>query len=173
MASQVLAKAAQEYAKEVASHLGNPSATEETYYPPIRNLLAAILSDRVLPFRVVTGTSELRAKGVDRPDVALYETGDFAAVLGEVKTPDRSIKDMAVSTDRKDQIGRYLAQTGVVLLCNVRTFGLLACKAGYVRKSGTPVPPGSRELRQAVGPQMWLRKRAAPSRPKTPTPWLT
>src|SRR5690606_3196685 len=45
-----------------------------------------------------------------------------------------------------DQIGRYLARTGVVLITNVRGFGLLTCAPGYERTADAPVPPAQREL---------------------------
>jgi hypothetical protein len=46
-------------------------------------------------------------------------------VCGEVKLSSQEIKDITLSEDPNDQIGRYLAQTGVVLISNVRGFGLL------------------------------------------------
>jgi hypothetical protein len=70
----------------------------------------------------------------------------MVAAFGEVKLPKMTIADMAMSEDRNDQIGRYLAQTGVVLLCNVRSFGLLACRSGFDRRGVEHVPPAEREL---------------------------
>jgi hypothetical protein len=54
-------------------------------YSIIRDLLTAVLGDRALPFRILTGISERRVKpGADGVDVGLCETGDLAAVLGKV-----------------------------------------------------------------------------------------
>jgi hypothetical protein len=74
----------------------------------------------------------------------------FVGVFGEVKTPAITLEEAVKSTDRNDQIGRYLAQTGAVLISNVRCFGLLACAVGYERSADTPVPPEHRELTAAV-----------------------
>jgi hypothetical protein len=70
----------------------------------------------------------------------------FVGVYGEVKRANFSLETLAVSTEQNDQIGRYLTQTGVVLLCNIRSFGLLACVPGYSRPAAGPVPPEKREL---------------------------
>lgn len=131
------------------------STTEKSYYPAIKELWSRLLESRGLPFEVRVETSERRSgvAGADAPDLALYDRGEFVSVLTEVKPPAVGIEDMAVSVERKDQIGRYLAQTGVVLLCNVRAVGLLACKPGYVRRPGTPVPPQQRDLLDTV--ELW------------------
>lgn len=126
------------------------STTEETFYPAIRDLLSAILRAQNLPFEVRTGTSESKQAGTDRPDFILADSGLFVGVFGEVKKPDATLEDIAVSTERDDQIGRYLSRTGVVLVNNVRGFGLLACAPGYVREQGTPVPPAHRDLIASV-----------------------
>ena len=122
------------------------STTEETFYPAIRELLTVILRSQTLPFEVRTGTSEGKAPSTDRPDFVLADSGLFVGVFGEVKKPDETLEEIAVSTDRNDQIGRYLSRTGVALITNVRGFGLLACAPGYNRKAGTPVPPDQRDL---------------------------
>lgn len=122
------------------------STTEETFYPAVRDLLSAVLRAHNLPFEVRTGTSESKESGTDRPDFILADSGLFVGVFGEIKTPDATLEDIAVSTERNDQIGRYLNRTGVVLVNNVRGFGLLACAPGYVREQGTPVPPNQRDL---------------------------
>ena len=57
-----------------------------------------------------------------------------------MKKSGEVLEELAVSTDQDDQIGRYLAHTGVVLLNNVRGFGLLTSTSGYLREAGTPVP---------------------------------
>jgi hypothetical protein len=54
------------------------------------------------------------------PDFVLGGSTLFVGVYGEVKRADTSLAKLAVSTEQNDQIGRYLSQTGVVLLCNVR-----------------------------------------------------
>lgn len=84
------------------------------------------------------------------PDFVLGDGALFVGVYGEVKRANVSLEELAVSVEQKDQIGRYLAQTGVVLLCNVRGFGLLTCGPGYVRDGVTPVPPGMRVLEKTV-----------------------
>jgi hypothetical protein len=77
--------------------------------------------------RARTGTSEDRLKGgADKPDLVIYDANGAGTIAsGEVKLPGVSLTDLARSTDRNHQVGRYLAQTGVVMLCNVRSFGLL------------------------------------------------
>lgn len=141
-----LAVEAAHYVVETRRLSGLGSTTEETFYPAIRELITAILHAQNLPFEVRTGTSEAKEEGTDRPDFILAGSGLFVGVFGEVKNPDQTLEDLAVSTDRNNQIGRYLARTGVVLLNNVRGFGLLTCAPGYVRKGDTPVPPDQRDL---------------------------
>lgn len=127
-----------------------PTSTETTFYPDVRTLLTAVLRHEQLPFDVRTGTSEKGAASHDMPDFVLGDGALFVGVYGEVKRAGTTLQDLAVSTEQKDQIGRYLAQTGVVLLCNVRGFGLLVCAPGYVRDGVTPVPPGQRVLGKTV-----------------------
>lgn len=127
-----------------------PTSTETTFYPDIRTLLTAILKSEKLPFDVRTGTSEKGKGSNDMPDFVLGDAGLFVGVYGEVKRANTSLQDLANSTAQKDQIGRYLAQTGVVLLCNVRGFGLLVCDPNHVRDGATPVPPASRLLERTV-----------------------
>ena len=140
------------YARDISTCLASPSTTEETYYPAIRDLWKGLLDARGLPSQVRTGTSETRqgAAGVDRSDIAIYDRGEFVVALGEVKTPEVPIRELFVSVDRNDQIGRYLASTGVVLLCNVRSVGLVACRPGYRRDPATPVPVAGRDLLASV-----------------------
>jgi hypothetical protein len=71
-------------------------------------------------FDVITGTSEGGTRRRDMPDFVLGGSTLFVGVYGEVKRADTSLAKLAVSTEQNDQIGRYLSQTGVVLLCNVR-----------------------------------------------------
>lgn len=146
----LITQALRAYRREVVGLANSESTTEESYYGPIRDLLIAVLDQLELPTDVRTGTSEARSGGgTDRPDVALYDgEGDFALVCGEVKLPELSLDQMAVSTERNNQIGRYLAQTGVVLLCNVRGFGLLVPDGSW---EGTgPVPRDQRQLLTTV-----------------------
>ncbi len=134
------------YVEETRRLAAHGSTTEGTYYPAIRDLIVHILRERRLPFEVRTGTSEARAGGSDFPDFTLADRALFVGVFGEVKRPGETLEAMASSTERADQIGRYLARTGTVLLSNVRGFGLLVCAPGYERVAGTPVPPSAREL---------------------------
>ena len=122
------------------------STTEETYYPEIRDLLNTILRGTRLPFETRIATSEARSSGTDRPDFVLADSALFVGVFGEVKLPDVPLAVIAASTDGNNQIGRYLARTGVVLITNIRGFGLLACTPAYDRNPQEPVPPNRREL---------------------------
>jgi Type ISP C-terminal specificity domain/N-6 DNA Methylase len=137
--------------RETLALYKSSSTTERSYYPIIRELWSRLLEQRGLPFEVRAETSERRTggPGADLPDLALYDRGEFVAVFAEVKTTSVSVEEMAVSTERNDQVGRYLSQTGVVLLCNVRAVGLLACKPGYQR-TATAVPLDQRELLETV-----------------------
>lgn len=127
-----------------------PTSTETTFYPDIRTLLSAVLRHQQLPFQVRTGTSEKSPSSYDMPDFVLGDGALFVGVYGEVKRAGISLPDLAISTEQNDQIGRYLAKTGVVLLCNVRGFGLLVCAPGYVRDNSIPVPPSHRVLEKTV-----------------------
>lgn len=127
-----------------------PTSTETTFYPDIKSLLTAVLRLENLPFDVRTGTSEKGKSSHDMPDFVLGDGAVFVGVYGEVKRASIGLEDLAVSIAQNDQIGRYLAQTGVVLLCNVRAFGLLVCKPAYVRDGVTPVPPAQRLLQKTV-----------------------
>jgi hypothetical protein len=148
-----LHKVVREFTADITPLVASKTTREESYYPPVRNLLVAVLKDLGLPAEVRTSTSERRAGGgVDLPDIALYDgAGDFILVCGEVKLPDTDLEEVGMSVGRKDQIGRYLALTRVVLLCNVRSFGLLTADPEY--KGAGPVPPESRRLEQVV--ELW------------------
>ena len=139
-----------EYAAEVVRLAASHTTTESTYYPAIRQLLASALRARALPFDVRTGTSEERAGGgTDLPDVALYDgAGDFIVVAGEVKLPDADLLDLARSTARNDQVGRYLSVTRAVIVSNVRGFALVTAQPGWARRG--PVPPDARRIELAV-----------------------
>lgn len=139
-----------EYVAETRHLDLQPSSTENTFYPAIKNLLAAILKEGRLPFEIRVNTSETKGRSRDMPDFVLGDDKMFVGVYGEVKRADITLEDLAVSTEQNDQIGRYLAQTGVVLLSNVRGFGLLACVAGYDRSLAATVPPGKRALIKIV-----------------------
>lgn len=84
------------------------------------------------------------------PDFVLGDSSLFVGVYGEVKRADTCLADLAVSTEQNDQIGRYLSQTGVVLLCNVRSIGLLSCDPSFTREEGKPVRPEKRVLGNPV-----------------------
>lgn len=141
------------YVEEARRLSRTGTTTETSYYPAIKTLLEAILADTGLSFEVRTGTSEDRAGGGrDQPDIAIYDgNGDYVVVSGEVKTPVQELRELAQSTERNDQVGRYLALTRVVLLCNVRSFGLLTVTPGILRN--TRVPPENRMLDQVV--ELW------------------
>lgn len=138
------------YAMETRSLDLHPSSTENTFYPAIKTLLTAVLHDQRLPFEVRVNTSETRSTSRDMPDFVLGDDKMFVGVYGEVKRALTSLEEMAASTQQNDQIGRYLAQTGVVLLSNVRGFGLLTCVPGYERATSATVPPSKRALIKSV-----------------------
>jgi len=137
------------YGTEVCRLAKSSTTREESYYPAIKALLTAVLETCRLPFEVRTATSEKRAGGgVDLPDLAFYDgPGEFIVVCCEVKKPTAEIEELAQSCAQGDQVGRYLALTGVVLLSNVRSIGLLTVTAGPKLKGA--VPPNRRHL-QAV-----------------------
>lgn len=148
-----LQRAIRIYASEIAALVRADTSREETYYPPVRNLIASILKSLGLPIEVRTSTSERRTGGgIDLPDVAIYDgPGDFIIVAGEVKLPEADLREIANSTDRNDQIGRYLARTRVVLLCNVRGFALLTVDPEFNDRG--PVPPHRRRIEELV--ELW------------------
>jgi hypothetical protein len=148
-----LQKAIRTFAADVAPLAESDTSREESYYPAVRNLLVAVLKSLGLTAEVRTSTTERRAGGgIDLPDVALYDgPGDFILVSGEVKLPEAELHELAASTERKDQIGRYLARTRAVLLCNVRGFGLLTVDPDFTGQG--PVPPEHRRLEQVV--ELW------------------
>jgi hypothetical protein len=47
----------------------------------------------------------------DRPDFVLADSALFVGVFGEIKKPDATLEEIAVSTERDDQIRRYLTPT--------------------------------------------------------------
>ncbi len=81
---------------------------------------------------------------------------------GEVKLPDVELQKLALSTENKDQIGRYLADMRAVLISNVRSFGLVAVNPAW--KETGPVPPESRRVEQIVElwPSVAVLKRGKP-----------
>ncbi len=160
MTGSLLDAIGKRYADDVTRLAASSTTTEESYYPAIRGLLAEFLESRDLPFQVRTGTSEGRAGGgSDHPDVAIYDgAGDSLAVAGEVKLPGTSLPELARSTERNDQLGRYLAQTGVVLISNVHEFGVVAVRSGAIREAKRSVPPADRELLEVV--PLWTSAQA-------------
>jgi Type ISP C-terminal specificity domain/N-6 DNA Methylase len=145
-----LSQAISTYCSETRALEALPTSTETTFYPDVRTLITSVLRTEKLPFDVRTGTSEKGSTSHDMPDFVLGDGALFVAVYGEVKRASTSLEELAVSIDQKDQIGRYLAQTGVVLLCNVRGFGLLVSNPSFVRDGVTPVPPAERMLQKTV-----------------------
>lgn len=141
------------FSADVIPLVESDTTREESYYPAVRNLLVAILKNLGLPAEVRTSTTERRSGGgIDLPDLALYDgAGDFILVCGEVKLPNADLAELGMSTDRTDQIGRYLARTRVVLLCNIRGFGLLTVDPAFTDPG--PVPVAARRLEQVV--EMW------------------
>lgn len=147
---QTILPALSDYVSETRRLASQPSSTENTFYPAIKNLLTAVLKEQRLPFDVRVNTSQANGKARDMPDFVLGDDKMFVGVYGEVKRANVALEDLAVSTEQNDQIGRYLAQTGVVLLSNVRGFGLLSCIPGYERPASGAVPPEMRTLIKTV-----------------------
>ncbi len=139
-----------EYVRETRKLESLPSTTETSFYPDLKTLLSAVLKSERLPFDVITGTSEGGERQRDMPDFVLGNSSSFVGVYGEVKRTNTTLDDLAVSTEQNDQIGRYLSQTGVVLLSNVRGIGLLTCDPSFQRELGKPVPPKKRILEKTV-----------------------
>lgn len=160
MPPRVQAGPGRAYAADVSQLSASSSTTEETYYPATRELLGKLLQGRSLPFQVRIATSEHRPTGggADRPDFALYDREDFVAVFGEVKLPDAELNDLAVSVERNDQIGRYLGRTGVVLITNIRSFGLVAVAPGKRPNASGRVPPEHRQLLEVA--DLWSSEKA-------------
>lgn len=142
-----LEAALREYLDQVSAIDCGVTTVEETYYVPIANLIETILRTLGLPFDVRAGASvpRMEERGFDRPDLVFLDDGDEPTVFGEVKSPGISLDALAISEDRNDQIGRYLAATGTVLLCNVHAFGLLVPTPGSRAVDGR-IRPESRAL---------------------------
>jgi len=160
---QNLADVISTYVRETRRLEKLPSSTETTFYPDLKTLLNAVLKSERLPFDVITGTSEGGSRRRDMPDFVLGDSSLFVGVYGEVKRADTTLADLAVSTEQNDQIGRYLSQTGVVLLCNVRGVGLLTCDPAYQREPGKAVPPKKRVLEKTV--DLWSAVSGPPAKP--------
>jgi hypothetical protein len=141
-----VAEALSNYITETRRLNALPSSTEASFYPDLKLLLTAVIKSERLPFEVITSTSE----SGDMPDFVLGDSALFVGVYGEVKLPDVELATLAVSTQQNDQIGRYLAHTGVVLLSNIRGLGLLTCDPLWARKENTPVPPQHRILEKTI-----------------------
>jgi hypothetical protein len=118
-----IVRAIAEFVATTRRYSSLPSTTEETYYPPICDLLNAVLQENRLPFEARAGTTQQRKSssdakaGVDRPDFVLGDDALFVGVFGEVKPPSDTLEAIAKSADRNNQIGRYLAQTAEGGLC--------------------------------------------------------
>ena len=145
-----MARGEHHYSTEASRLARSATSNEPSFYPAIKALLTEILGARGLRFDVRVNTSEKReGGGTDMPDVAIYDgSGQFPIVCGEVKLPDVEIAAMAASVAQGDQVGRYLAKSHVLLITNVRAFGLLTIAPGW--KGAGPVPPTQRRLEQIV-----------------------
>ncbi len=128
-----LVEAAKCYTADAGGLIAAGSTTEATYYPAVQALVAAALASEGLPFEVRVNTSEKKLDGgKNLPDIALYDSrGAFLVACGEVKLPGTELVELALSTDRNNQVGRYLASTQALLLSNVRSFGLLTVEPDW------------------------------------------
>lgn len=152
MTKHTLATVAARYAAQVVALSNSTTTTEASFYPAIRTLIADLVEHLGLRHEVRVGTSEDRVGGGrDLPDLAIYEGGgSFLSVAGEIKLPGSDLRALSRSTDRKDQVGRYLAKSGVVLLSNAHGFALLAVRGGIPRSPARPVRPDDREILDVV-----------------------
>ena len=91
---QGLAASLAEYVKETRHLDSQPSSTENTFYPAIRNLISAILKEGRLPFEVRVNTSEAKGKTRDMPDFVLGDDKMFVGVYGEVKRANVTLEDL-------------------------------------------------------------------------------
>ncbi len=147
---QLIASALDAYQMETQALSERAGVTEESYYPAIKQLITVTLAAAKLPFEIRTGTSEVRSvKFNDRPDFVLADCG-LVVSYGEVKTPDAELREVALSEKNDDQIGRYLARTGAVLVTNVREIALILCRPGFQRLRITRVAPADREIVRTV-----------------------
>jgi hypothetical protein len=69
----------------------------------LKTLLNAVLRSERSPFDVITGTSEGAPRRRDMPDFVLGDSSLFVGVYGEVKRPDTTLGDLAISTEQNDQ----------------------------------------------------------------------
>ena len=115
------------YARDVSRLANAESTTEPSYYPAIKSLIEAALRELELPLDVRASTSEVRRSGGrDAPDFAVYDgAGGFVMMYVEVKDVGVDVRELANSFDNNDQIGRYVAATGAVLLSTVREFAIV------------------------------------------------
>jgi len=141
------------YARDVSRLSAAESTTEATYYPAIKSLIEAALSQLELRLDVRASTSEARRSGGrDAPDFAIYDgAGGFVMLYVEVKLVDIDVRELAVSRDNNDQIGRYLSATSAVLLCTLREFAVVT--SGGTARRGVSVAPANRRVSDVI--ELW------------------
>jgi hypothetical protein len=138
----------QQFVADVRRVSNSDSSTEATYYPYIRELWNAVLKRCDLPYELRQNVSLRRATGNtarDNPDLAIYEQKSevFLAPI-EVKLPAASINELCTGTGRNNQVGRYLAQAGLVLVTNIRQIALVT--ATHSASIGVAVDPQNRRI---------------------------
>jgi hypothetical protein len=79
-------------------------------------------------------------------------------VFGEAKLPNAELKDLAGSVESNDQIGRYLGRTGVVIVTNIRSFGLVGVSPEKRVDASGRVPVENRQLLEVV--ELWPSEKA-------------
>lgn len=93
---QTILPALIDYVSETRRLDSQPSSTENTFYPAIKNLLTAVLKEQRLPFDVRVNTSQAKGKARDMPDFVLGDDKMFVGVYGEVKRANVALEDLAV-----------------------------------------------------------------------------
>lgn len=152
--------AGRKYAAEVTRLVNASSSREPSFYSAIKTLWNELLAARSLPFETRVETREGRpGGGADHPDLAIYGGGGtYLVVPGEAKLSGGEVQDAASSTEGNNQIGRYLAQTSVCLVTNIRSIAMVAVRPGAIRKPGRPIPLGDREVVSVV--HLWPTEEA-------------
>lgn len=137
------------YRKEVARLKATAGTTETSYYPALTALIQSALDSSGIVLKAVAGSRQESESGTsDLPDVAVYSAdGQVYLCPVEVKKPGVDLRALSTSTDQNDQIGRYLARSGSLIVTNADQFLLVT---GARSDDGGPVPPEARSIQDEV-----------------------